>query len=87
MFHDDKVFVTSGGLSFVDIIYVGDFVPYLGKSEQFFIEFDYDYIQPWNLARRYGYTVHQYENGGVPESLTTQLNIIRNSLSTDEDEL
>ena len=27
IFHDDKVFVTSGGLSFVDIIYVGDFIP------------------------------------------------------------
>ena len=27
IFHDDKVFVTSGGLSFVDIIYVGNFIP------------------------------------------------------------
>ena len=27
IFHDEKVFVTSGGLSFVDIIYVGDFIP------------------------------------------------------------
>lgn len=44
VFHDDKVFVTSGGLSFVDIIYVGDFYPYRGAGEQFYIEFDEEYI-------------------------------------------
>ena len=42
IFHDNKVFVTSGGLSFVDIIYVGDFIP--DQKEQFYIEFDKDYI-------------------------------------------
>lgn len=34
----------------------------------------------------YGYDVHQYETQ-IPESLITQLNIIRDSISVDEDEL
>ena len=86
VFHDDKVFVTSGGLSFVDIIYVSDFVPLMGKDEEFYIEFDYDYIEPWTIAKKYNYHVHHYSNG-VPQSLITQLNIIRDSISTDEQEL
>lgn len=58
VFHENKVFVTSGGLSFVDIIYIGDFIPHAGAGhgeplteEMFYIDFDIEYIQPAHLAR------------------------------------
>ena len=36
--HDQRMYVTSGGLSFVDIIYAGEFNA--GPTDQFQIEFD-----------------------------------------------
>ena len=40
--HDHRLYVTAGGLSFVDIIYASDFIA--GRSEDLYIDFDYSYI-------------------------------------------
>ena len=53
--HDEKIFVTSTGLSFVDIIYVGDFNA--GEADQFYIEFESDYTYPLSAQDRYRYEI------------------------------
>jgi len=42
--HEQKIYVMSGGLSFVDIIYAGDFYPKRIKIDQLYLEFDRTYI-------------------------------------------
>ena len=51
--HDQKIYVTSGGLSFVDIIYAGEFNA--GPFDSFQIEFDTDYIFPTSASVDYRY--------------------------------
>ena len=65
--HDEKLFVSSGGLSFVDIIYTGDF--HAGQGDQFYIEFDQDYIYPTSVSKNYRYEVIPFDT--IPESLLT----------------
>ena len=83
IFQDDKIYVTSGGLSFVDIIYVGDFNRQ--KQENFFLEFDIDYIKPDRISTKYTYDVLSIDS--IPENLLGQLNVIRDSLIVDPAEL
>ena len=63
--HDDKLYITSGGLSFTDFIYAGDFIA--SPSDKFYIEFDVNYILPVNVSTRYSYEVLPVEN--IPENL------------------
>lgn len=53
--HDQRMYVTSGGLSFVDIIYAGEFNA--GPTDQFQIEFDTDYIYPSSASLDYRYEI------------------------------
>jgi len=84
IFHDDKIYVTSGGLSFVDIIYVGDFNKSM-KQELFYIEFDTEYIKPKSISTKYQYEVLPIDT--IPDNLLGQLNVIRDSLIADPVEL
>ena len=65
--HDEKLFVSSGGLSFVDIIYTGDF--HAGQGDQFYIEFDQNYIYPTTVSKNYRYEVIPFDT--IPDSLLT----------------
>ena len=81
--HEEKLFVTSSGLSFTDIIYTGDFNA--GHGDQFYIEFDQDYIYPRSMSKKYSYEVIPFDT--IPLSLLSQLNVIRDSLGSSSEEI
>ena len=42
--NDQRLYVTAGGLSFVDIVYAADFIA--GTGDEFYLDFDNSYIFP-----------------------------------------
>ena len=83
--HQQKIYVTSGGLSFVDIIYAGDFYPRGVMKDLFYVEFDRTYIQPWKIRDKYRYEVLPLDR--LPERLITQLNVVRDSMHVDQESI
>jgi len=81
--HDEKLYVTSNGLSFVDIIYAGDFNA--AHDQDFYLEFDSDYIFPNMAPAMYRYEVLDLDL--IPEALQEQLSVIRDSMSVEADEI
>lgn len=63
--HDEKLFITSSGLSFVDIIYAGDFNA--GQGDKFYIDFNQEYIFPTTVNSKYRYEVLPIDE--IPTSL------------------
>ena len=61
------MYVTSGGLSFVDIIYTGEFYPKRGNTELFYIEFDIPYNKPGPFANKYEYEILEIDT--IPDNL------------------
>ena len=79
------MYVTSGGLSFVDIIYTGEFYAKRGHTELFYVEFDIPYNKPGLFAHKYEYEILEIDT--IPDNLINQLNVIRDSLYVDEEEI
>ena len=65
--HDEKLFITSSGLSFVDIIYSGDFNA--GQGDKFYIDFNQEYTFPTTVNSKYRYEVLPIDE--IPTSLQT----------------
>jgi len=42
--HDQRLYITAGGLSFIDIIFASDFIA--GRSDEFYLDFETKYIFP-----------------------------------------
>ena len=82
--HDQRMYVTSGGLSFVDIIYAGEFNA--GPTDQFQIEFDTDYIYPASASLDYRYEILPTTDE-IPASLQNQIGVIRKSLMASKEEI
>ena len=78
------MYVTSGGLSFVDIIYAGEFNA--GPTDQFQIEFDTDYIYPASASLDYRYEILPTTDE-IPASLQIQIGVIRKSLMASKEEI
>ena len=81
--HDQRLYLTAGGLSFVDIIYASEFI--VGKFEWFYIEFDQTYTSPSSKHDEYRY--ERLSSEKIPEALLNQLRVIRDSLSVDSEEI
>lgn len=79
--YDGKIYITSGGLSFVDIIYAGNFNSLTPEKDHFDIKFDNEYILPYATQFKYTYEVLPVDT--IPESLKNQLNVVRDSLHAD----
>ena len=50
--HDEKIFVSVGGLSFADVIYTGDFFA-SQSNDNYQVIFDDSYISPEIMAPKY----------------------------------
>ena len=51
--HDEKIYVSVGGLSFADVIYTGDFHRSASHSDAYQVVFDNSYISPEIMAPKY----------------------------------
>ena len=52
--HDEKIYVSVGGLSFADVIYTGDFYPSESqKNDGYQVVFDDSYISPIIMTLKY----------------------------------
>ena len=77
--HDEKIYVSVGGLSFADVIYTGDF--YASESqtnEAYQVVFDDSYISPEIMALKYEVEVL---TDSIPSTLHDQLIVVRDTKS------
>ena len=77
--HDEKIYVSVGGLSFADVIYTGDF--YASESQTndaYQVVFDDSYISPEIMALKYEVEVL---TDSIPSTLHDQLVVVRDTKS------
>ena len=77
--HDEKIYVSVGGLSFADVIYSGDF--YSSESQNndaYQVFFDDSYISPKIMALKYEVEVL---TDSIPSTLHDQLVVVRDTKS------
>lgn len=97
--HDSRIYVSVGGLSFVDIIYSGTFIEDEEKTQSkatgmrnYYLVFDKEYAKPTNLKEDYSYEVVTTQtspagrhNEIIPDNLQSQLLLVDMSDDDDED--
>ena len=78
--HDDNIYVSVGGLSFVDVVYSGEFRAEQGEA--FNLVFDDNYIEPTTMINSYDYEVLTRV---IPDTLHQQLVVVKDSQRSEED--
>ena len=73
--HDEKIYVSVGGLSFADVIYTGDFRA-TQVDDAYQVVFDDSYISPEIMASKYEVEVLTEV---IPNALHEQLIVVRDS--------
>ena len=72
--HDEKIYVSVGGLSFADVIYSGDF--YSKGKDEYQVEFYDSYIEPLVMAEKYKVEIL---TDTIPSALHEQLEVVKDS--------